>query len=199
MSIINQIKKRFPQIILSSQESDLAGEKNPTVTYSCLHHGTERTEKLNKLMARKFSCSKCANLLNKGHVFNLDGNPLAAKKIKDLMVIFGGKFDYSKFEATETVTPGTIICKTHGEFKSSLTDHLLNHGVYGCHSCETGIATKQPTTEAKEKPKVGTEKAMLANSLAKIEAEKRPDVSAKKQIPSDWLDKAKSVFFSASS
>tara|TARA_B100002049_G_C16085054_1_gene378978 strand:- start:1865 stop:2446 length:582 start_codon:yes stop_codon:yes gene_type:complete len=188
MNILEKLQKQFPQIKVTSEISNNSNE-NPAITYSCAFHGGEKTAKLKQLQKKKSCCPKCSNLLNKGHTFNLDGNPLAAKKIQELLVMFGDRFDYSYFKATDTQTPSTIMCKKHGAFTMSLHDHVLSKEQLGCSSC---IAESEGTVLQSV---AKSEKAILANSLAKIEVEKRTSIKpTRRAVSADWLEKAKSMF-----
>lgn len=188
MSILENLQKQFPQIKVTSDIEHVSCE-NPEITYSCAFHGGEKTDKLKLLQKKKSCCPKCSNLLNKGHTFNLDGNPLASKKIQELMTMFGDRFDYSHFKATDTQTPSTIICKKHGAFTMSLRDHVLSKEQLGCPSC---IAESEGTVLQSV---AKSEKAILANSLAMIEVEKRTSIKpTKRAVSADWLEKAKSMF-----
>ena len=61
-----------------------------------------------------------------GKVFNTDD--FATKAIS----IHGNKYDYSKFNYTNTKTKGIITCKIHGDFLQSANKHL---GGRGCSKC----------------------------------------------------------------
>lgn len=190
MTTLETLQKQFPQIKITSEIGHDISD-NPAITYACAYHGGEKTDKLKQLLKKKSCCTKCSNLLNKGHTFNLDGNPLAAKKIQELITMFGDRFDYSAFKATDTQTPSTIICRTHGAFTMSMRDHVLSKDQHGCPSCLAEAEGKVLRSEEK------SEKAILANSLAKIEVEKRSNKTPNKRaVSADWLEKAKNMFSS---
>lgn len=48
----------------------------------------------------------------------------------------GDKYDYSKVDYVNSMTPVTIICPVHGEFKQKPKDHMDGHG---CHKCGGGL------------------------------------------------------------
>lgn len=192
MSVKDTLKLQFPQITISTDEAQLTSDKS-MVTYSCAYHGGGRTETLKKLKARSFSCPKCASLLNKGHAFNLNGLPLQAKKIQEVKSFFGEKFDYSKFMATDTFTPGTIKCSTHGEFKISLIDHVMMKEQAGCPDCLADLEGRGFTPNSKP----ATEAELLTSSLEVAKTKrtcnrKLSQMSA--TVTSDWLQDAKKLF-----
>ena len=55
--------------------------------------------------------------------------------IKKARNVHGNKYDYSKVEYVNTVTPVTIICPEHGEFKQKPEYHLTGRG---CTICNIG-------------------------------------------------------------
>lgn len=66
-------------------------------------------------------CPKCHGVCNTTEDFIYN-----AKKVH------GDKYDYSKVEYIDSVTPVCIICKEHGEFWQKPVKHLIGHG---CNKC----------------------------------------------------------------
>lgn len=198
MIIKEKLQKLFPQINVISIKTgeDLSKTK---VEYACSFHGQRKTESLSKLRLKKSCCTKCSNLLNRGHAFNLDGKPNEAKKIQELVKMFDGKFDYSQFGATDTITPSTIICKKHGAFSMSVTDHVMLKGQHGCPSCLEEAEGKSVMTVAMEStsPQKTEEQVVIAKATSTIESERKVQNPIKERVVSaDWLEKAKSMFAS---
>jgi len=197
------LQEKFPQIIILS-ESAVFEDKNPIIQYKCAHHGDSKKEKLNKLNTRKFSCFKCAKLLNKGHSFNLNNKPNEAKKIIELQSMFSNQFDYSKFDKTDVFTKGIITCRDHGDFESTINDHVLDYNLQGCPCCsgDGNVASKQVDVIAVNANMNSTLDVEPIN-LFQPKEKRQATTQSKEQIgtgntPSDWLDKAKGMFFDLS-
>ena len=189
MPIIQVIKDKFPQIVIISALSDINAQSDK-ITHSCIHHNSERTETVKKLMARSICCSTCANILNKGHAHNLDALPYNSKKIQQIDLMFNGKFDYSQFRAIDTFTQSTIICRNHGPFQASLTEHVLVPKQKGCSKCLKQVKEEQKWTSGTS---AQNEKNKLLESLKKANSstEDNPTIVL---ADNDWMHNAKSLF-----
>lgn len=85
--------------------------------------------------------------------------------------IHGNKYDYSKVEYVNRMTPVCIICPEHGEFWQKAYSHLLGNG---CHSCN----------ESKLENEI---KLLLDKNNIKYEREKRFDwLRDKNPMPLDF-------------
>lgn len=58
------------------------------------------------------------------------------KFIKESNMIFNNKYDYSKFNYVDNMTPSIIICPEHGEFKKSPVNHRKGQGCPICSKIE---------------------------------------------------------------
>jgi hypothetical protein len=189
MPIIQVIKDKFPQIVIVSPLSEVNKESD-RITHSCIHHKSDRTETVKKLMTRSICCSTCANILNKGHAHNLDALPYNSKKIQQIDLMFNGKFDYSQFTAIDTFTRSTIICREHGPFQASLTEHVLVPEQKGCSKCLKDTNDEQKWTSDTS---AHNEKNKLIESLKKANSssEENPTIVL---ADNDWMHNAKSLF-----
>jgi len=95
------------------------------VSIICAEHGIFklRTDAHNN----NRGCSKCSK-------------PTTEEIITAFKKEHGTRYDYSKVKFTNSHSPVTIICPTHGEFKQSIYNHKNGSG---CHSCSGHIS---PTT-----------------------------------------------------
>jgi len=94
----------------------------------CKIHGEFKQLPSNHLKGQ--GCGKCVGKNKTTHDF-----------IKESMKMHGDKYDYSKTEYISCNEKITIICKIHGEFLQTPTNHLNSSG---CGKC---FGTYQPTTE----------------------------------------------------
>jgi len=62
------------------------------------------------------------------------------------ILIHGNKYDYSKVDYVNTITPVIIICPIHGEFKQIPNSHLSGSGCLKCGAKIRSIK-KTNTTE----------------------------------------------------
>lgn len=74
-------------------------------------------------------CPKCA-AIRIGNLTRLSLEEI----IKRFIAIHGDKYDYSKFLYINNETKGIIICKKHGEFLQTSTNHLRGQGCPACKS-----------------------------------------------------------------
>ena len=79
--------------------------------------------------------------------------------IKMAKQVHGDKYDYSKTEYFNRLTPVCIICPEHGEFWQKAYSHLLGNG---CHSCKESKLEKEI-------------KLLLEQNKIKFETQKRFD------------------------
>ena len=179
MSFTEQLRQKFPEINVISNEDEHTSD-NPMITFGCRHHKNERSEKFKKLLKRKYSCLCCAKLLNKGHAFNLDQEPLKAKKIIEIDNIFSNRFCYRKFSSIDVMTPSTIICKDHGEMEVSIIEHLMAFNLKGCKACEAG-EDKSYNYEAEKQ----AESLVLKNKI------KQEETINQAPPPKNWMSLAK--------
>lgn len=190
MSLASVIKNKFTQIIIKTDEGEIT-KPTDSVEYSCAYHKVSRKESAKKLLARNTCCSKCANLLNKGHALNLDGKPYNSKKILEIDSLFQGRFDYTNFRSVDTFTPSTIICQDHGPFESSLIEHVLMKNQAGCPSCAIGLPVKEEPSI-----KISNEKSGLLKEL-KVADTNALETHAVIENNDDWMENAKSLFISS--
>jgi very-short-patch-repair endonuclease len=99
------------------------GKKN-NVIIICKKHG-EFTQCAN-VHLRGSGCKKCAT--EETHLLQKSDTNTFTEKAKE---IYGDKYDYSKSVYVNSKTKVIIICKIHGEFLQTPTDHY--HG--GCKKC----------------------------------------------------------------
>ena len=88
----------------------------------CKEHG-EFTQIPDFHINRKCGCPKCSNNIK------LDTQTFIEKSIK----IHGDKYEYSKVNYINSITPVLIICKNHGEFIQIPDIHIYQK--CGCPSC----------------------------------------------------------------
>jgi len=73
-------------------------------------------------------CNLCKNeLIGKINSSNIDNF------VKRSNIIHNGKYDYSKSNYINNITPLTIICPIHGEFEQTPKSHLQGSGCYICN------------------------------------------------------------------
>ena len=80
----------------------------------------------------KQGCPKC-----KGY------NKTTNQIIEDFKKVHGEEYDYSKINYVNSNTKLVIICKTHGEFKQTYTNHLKSKG---CKKCSGSMPYNKKTT-----------------------------------------------------
>jgi hypothetical protein len=77
---------------------------------------------------------------------------------------FGDLFDYSETEYSCSTEPVTIICKTHGRFTQSPSNHF--NSVYACPKCFLELSEKTRRSEFFESPK--ERRGFLINKMREI-------------------------------
>jgi len=102
----------------------------------CPEHG-EFWQKPNKHLSAKQGCPKCA-----GRCETTEDFINKAKKIH------GDRYDYSKVEYINNITPICIICPEHGEFWQTPGVHLLG---CGCTKCVRNVYDNESFIEACKK------------------------------------------------
>jgi very-short-patch-repair endonuclease len=95
------------------------------VTIICPIHG--KFEQTPELHLSGFNCKKCSGK-NIGEKLKLSNEEFIEKAKK----VHGDKYDYSLVDYINYKTPITIICKIHGEFKQTPSNHLQG---YCCKKC----------------------------------------------------------------
>lgn len=75
---------------------------------------------------RGYNCPKCANLKKGGKRWDTD------KFINESKKVHGNKYDYSQVNYINGSSKVTIICKEHGEFTQTPTNHLSGQGCPKC-------------------------------------------------------------------
>jgi len=112
---------------------------NNKIELVCYKHG-KFWIKPNDLINNKQGCSKCGNEFRG----NKQRKPLS-QFIKEAIKIYGNEYDYSKVNYINCDTIIIIICKKHGEFKSSPYKHLNNN--IGCPFCKTKFSFETITKQ----------------------------------------------------
>jgi hypothetical protein len=98
---------------------------NHKVAIICKTHGEFRQIPYSHLDGR--GCLKC------GIIQQADSNKSNTQEFIDkAILIHGEKYDYSKVDYTGNHNKVTIICRIHGEFRQTVSDHLRGKG---CPSC----------------------------------------------------------------
>lgn len=111
----------------------------------CPEHG-ETIQKAIVHLNSKYGCPQCANAaISKNNLYTTEEFIRKAKEIH------GDKYDYSKVKYVNIQTPVTIICKIHGEFKQTPTNHLTGCGCQKCAIERTNIANRSNIEEFIEK------------------------------------------------
>jgi hypothetical protein len=92
------------------------------------------------------------------HLVIAHGCPQCAKDaitkdafIKKANLKYNNKFDYSKVEYVDSLTPVCIICPEHGEFWTSPQSHLNKKTKYGCPVCGAEISKSKIKACSNEK------------------------------------------------
>ena len=110
------------------------------ITIICKIH--EEFEQLPSDHLNGHGCTKCAGIIN-GNRCKSNTTELLTKANK----IHGDKYDYSKLQYINSYKKVKIICKIHGEFEQSPTDHLSGRGCKLCANTNNGNRIKSNTTE----------------------------------------------------
>ena len=100
----------------------------------CPEHGEFEQTPASHLSS-KFGCPKCAGKYMDTEYF-----------IKKAREVHGDKYDYSKVEYINSVTPVCIICPEHGEFWQKPSGHLSDHG---CSKCRESSLESQVRRQLK--------------------------------------------------
>lgn len=102
---------------------------------------------------------------------------------------FGNLFDYSETDYSGSTKPVIIICKKHGRFEQTPTNHLSN--TYGCYKCflESAAETRRkPFYESPNRTLSHKEKrAFITNKMREIK-EQTPCKDCGKNYPHYVLD-----------
>ena len=95
---------------------------NTKIKIKCNKCGKVFTDSPHMLIGKKRGCPYC----NGGVRLTTQVFIERAKKVH------GNKYDYSKVNYINSITPITIICPKHGEFQQKSSEHLINHGCQKC-------------------------------------------------------------------
>lgn len=88
------------------------------IDFYCIIHDLNYKVSIDKLIFHNNQCPECAKLKRaKSNTKSIDD------VIEEFNRLYGNKYDYSKFNYINSKTNSIIICKEHGEFKSSYQDH----------------------------------------------------------------------------
>jgi hypothetical protein len=89
--------------------------------------------------------------VNRGHGCPRCSGSLVTKEdfLERSKLAHGDKYDYSKVNYINSMTPVTIICPIHGEFEQKPGDHMKGHGCPECSGCKKRT-TEDFIQEAKE-------------------------------------------------
>lgn len=114
--------------------TDILYVNNSThVDITCRVHGKFKQSPSNHLSGKQ--CKFCAQTKRE----RKQKHP-RDKVEKDFREVHGDKYDYCKFMYKNTDTPSIIICKQHGDFKQSYSNHKNG---YGCAFCDGNIVTEK--------------------------------------------------------
>jgi len=119
-------------------------DSHTKLTISCDIHGNFSITPNNHLSGE--GCPKCSR-----EILNLRNTKSLTKFIEESLIIHNNNYDYSKFNYINCHTKGLIICKIHGDFEQTPT----NHKTSGCPKCGdlklkggyAAISKYQPETE----------------------------------------------------
>lgn len=103
------------------------------VVVGCKKHGFGNVTASNLLKSSSFGCYKCAvecRTMTGGKTRSKNAAIEFSTKAK---LIHGERYDYSLVQYLDNTTKITIVCKTHGEFEQSPSDHLSG---CGCQECK---------------------------------------------------------------
>jgi len=95
------------------------------ICISCKIHGDFFQKASNHLLGR--GCNLCANIV-RGAIKRKSKE----KFIEDSMKVHGDKYDYSNVEYTNSVEKVSVICKNHGIFNISPSNHISGKGCSLC-------------------------------------------------------------------
>ena len=102
-------------------------DKKTSVVIVCPLHG-EFKQTPHHHLRRKQGCPICARIRAAKN---------NTKSVEDFLkkahAIHGNRYDYSKIEHVNRLTPINIVCKEHGEFMQTPSDHI--NGKHGCPKC----------------------------------------------------------------
>ena len=76
-----------------------------------------------------------------------------SNRVNDFINVHGNKYDYSKVKYINTITKVIIICRTHGEFEQTPSNHLMGKGCKKCSYVNASIRVLSNTTDFIEKAK----------------------------------------------
>jgi hypothetical protein len=101
---------------------------NDKIKAICKKHG-EFEQIAFKFMEGR-GCQKCSK-----EIIASKYRKTTEQRIEEAIKIHGNKYDYSKFNGNGgSFNKTTIICKKHGEFEQTISDHINGH--HGCQKCK---------------------------------------------------------------
>ncbi len=106
-----------------------------TVDIICPIHGLFQQTAISHLCGH--GCYKCGTI--SGHNLQRGSTEIFIAKAYE---VHGGKYDYSKVNYVDSNTKVDIICKKHGIFRQTPSDHIGGHG---CHACSVEQSAKEKT------------------------------------------------------
>jgi Zn finger protein HypA/HybF involved in hydrogenase expression len=101
------------------------------VTIICPVHGEFKQFPNNHL---KYNCNKCGNISA-----GLNGTLKTEDFINKAKSVHGNKYDYTKVIYSKSKEKVTIMCRDHGEFKQTPSDHLQSRGCPKCRNSKLSI------------------------------------------------------------
>jgi hypothetical protein len=119
---------------------------NEQIIIICKEHGEFLQTPNGHLVGR--GCRLCAIKINSNKL-----RKTQQQFIKEAIEIHGNKYDYSKVEYENNLTEVIIICKEHGEFLQTPSNHLNGKGCYLCGRFKINEKCKYTTQEFIEKAK----------------------------------------------
>lgn len=130
-----KIVEHFPDSYVNYDKTFFLGTHVPT-EIECPYHGIQKIIP-NSYLSQKYPCPICGKL--KSH----DQTNIKQKTAENFKTvcnkIHNFKYDYSKVNYIDDVTPVTVICPEHGEFKVTPNKHK-NRGT-GCPKCALKISS----------------------------------------------------------
>lgn len=151
--------KRSREIFESRYDYSLFEEMPPfgeKIKIKCLEHSEVFFQEPRNHMKGHAGCSKCrSNILSGGgsqvgkFTSQLDLNVAFVEKVKK---VHGNAYDYSEYVYENSSKPGKIICKIHGEFYQSPSNHLK-----GTQCPDCSIEKKKEQTFKRQCQEIGVD------------------------------------------
>jgi G:T-mismatch repair DNA endonuclease (very short patch repair protein) len=113
---------------------------NDNIIIICKEHGEFKQTPQTHLSGS--GCNKCGKISS-----SLKQRSTTEDFVSKATIIHDNKFDYSKVNYINTKTKVIIICKIHGDFEQTPTEHLSGCGCYTCGRINTALKQKSSTEE----------------------------------------------------